>query len=338
MSLFLDHKYVNLVSPRLEKFKRKNQKSYNFRCPLCGDSQKSKIKARGYFFVRGNKIGFYCHNCLESMSLGDFLKKFDSGLYEQYIFEIYGKNETIEKPSFDEFNFKTTFQNKKPDDLFVGYDTVAALPNSHFAQQYIDQRKIPRQFWKDIFFIPDFKELVDKVEPDNEYTLKVGDPRIVFPFRDGEKRIIAFQGRSFKDRGLRYITIKVVKDGPKIFGLDRVSSKDRVYVVEGPIDSLFLPNSIATAGSNLGSDDIPNFDDLVFIFDNERRSKAIVKNMEKIAKQGKKLFVWPSHIQEKDINKLILVGKTSEEIVWMINTNTYQGLSTVIKINEWKRC
>jgi len=342
LSLYIDHKYAALIGPRLDKFKRKNQKTYNFRCPLCGDSKKSKTKARGFFYVRGNKISFYCHNCLRSMPLGKFLEEYDAPLFEQYIFEKF-KDHPKEKETY-EFDFKPKF-SEKIDAIdsntigFFNYSPISDLDDKHFAKEYIEHRRIPKCYWGDIYFIDDFKVLVDRVEPGNNYGLKSEDSRIVFPFRNREKELTAFQGRSFKNSGLRYITIKVDKDAPKIFGLDRVAPNHRVYVVEGVIDSLFIFNSIACAGSNLGSKDIPFFDDMVFIYDNQPRSKEIVQAMKKIVDLGKEICIWPTSPSKKeDINDMILAGKTSENIIDIINANSYKGLAAEIAITEWKRC
>ena len=56
MSLYVDQKYLNLISNKLPLFKKKKDSTYNCRCIICGDSQKKKNKARGYFFANKNKF------------------------------------------------------------------------------------------------------------------------------------------------------------------------------------------------------------------------------------------------------------------------------------------
>ena len=34
-------------------------------------------------------------------------------------------------------------------------------------------------------------------------------------------------------------------DAPKVYGLDRVNENKKIYVVEGPLDSLFVENCVA---------------------------------------------------------------------------------------------
>ena len=71
----VDSKYIGLVSSRLQKFKRVKDNLYNFRCPICGDSQKNKNKTRGYIYQVKNNTNFKCHNCGASMSFNNFVKR-----------------------------------------------------------------------------------------------------------------------------------------------------------------------------------------------------------------------------------------------------------------------
>ena len=77
----VDSKYVNLISARLEKFKRVKTDLYNFRCPICGDSKKNKSKTRGYIYSVKSNTNFKCHNCGASMSLNNFIKKVDPAVH-----------------------------------------------------------------------------------------------------------------------------------------------------------------------------------------------------------------------------------------------------------------
>jgi len=102
---FVDVKYINLISSRLQKFKKVKNNLYNFRCPLCGDSQKNKNKARGYLYQVKNNTNFKCHNCGANISFNNFLKQLDLTIHKQYIFEKFkegntGRNFTAEEPKF----------------------------------------------------------------------------------------------------------------------------------------------------------------------------------------------------------------------------------------------
>ena len=346
MSLYIDHQFIAQISPRLERFKRKSQKIYNFRCPICGDSEKSKTKARGYFYQKGNDMFFRCHNCLESMTLGNFIKHLDTHLYEQYIFERYKQGENghsnYEKPKF-EFKWNVPGRRNSLPEVDTNplgdYPTIASLGIEHPARVYVTKRKIPEQFFGRLFYVPDFKDLVDKFDTDNEFELKSGDVRLVIPFFGPDGKLIAFQGRALGKSSLRYITIKVDKDAPKIFGLDRIDPSKPIYVVEGPIDSMFLDNAIATAGASITLKSLKEIgEDLIFVYDNEKRKKSIVEAMVKMANDGQKVCVWPATLEEKDINDMILAGKTTKEVIDIITENTHSGLSARIAITEWRKC
>ena len=166
---------------------------------------------------------------------------------------------------------------------------------------------------------------------------------MVIPFYDEEKNLVAFQGRALGESKLRYITVKIDKDNHKVFGMDRVSvdmdDEDKmVYVTEGPIDSLFLDNAIATADANLRTA-AKHIDKskLVLIYDNEPRNKDICRQMEQAIEEHFNIVIWPEMIQEKDINEMILSGFSPDEIQDIISKNTYQNLRAKIEFVNWKK-
>ena len=122
---YIDTKYLNIISPYLQQFKKKGDNLWNFRCPYCGDSQKSQTKARGFVFRKKNDLFFKCHNCGTGASLGNLVKTIDSKTYKDYIMERYktgsgGTKGTITpKP---EFKFNAPVFRKK--DIFKYYHIV----------------------------------------------------------------------------------------------------------------------------------------------------------------------------------------------------------------------
>ena len=247
MPSYIDTKYVNLVSSRLPLFKRKHQGLYNFRCPFCGDSQKSKTKARGYLYQKKTDLFYRCHNCGQSNTFSNFIKKLDGELHKQYVLERYkegvtGKGQNTENPVFK--HEKPVFHTK------INLPRISDLDDQHFAKKYLINRAIPPKFLSYLYYTEDFKNFVTKVTK-REYDLNEKEQRIIIPFFDKNKQLITFQGRAFTNTLLRYITIKMNEDSPKIFGLDRLNLEKQFYVVEGPFDSMFLPNCIAMAGSDV---------------------------------------------------------------------------------------
>src|SRR6478752_3623601 len=84
---WVDQKYVMLLSSRLRNFKRKGPSNYNFSCPLCGDSETDKRKARGYIYESKGTPYFHCHNVCGGMAFTTLLKRLDALLFQQHRIE-----------------------------------------------------------------------------------------------------------------------------------------------------------------------------------------------------------------------------------------------------------
>lgn len=327
---WLDIKYINLLSGRLEHFKRKGETLFNFRCPICGDSDKNSFKARGYIYGKNGKMFYRCHNCGAGMTAKNFIRIVDGELYKQYVQEGFsesGHRRPTFKPDIGKF---TTPKFKKKGPLSK-LKTVSQLAYDHPVKQYVVDRMIPNKFHGELFYAPKFFTFCNTVIPDKFPDVKKDHPRLIIPFLDQYKNVFGFQGRSFGKVDPKYLTI-MIDDRPKIYGLDRVDFSKKNYILEGPIDSMFLDNAVAMAGSDIG--DHFDFSNSVFIFDNEPRSEIIVKKMEKKIAMGNNVFIWPSEVKQKDINDCVLEGL---EIQSIIDKHTFSGLSAQMALTEWKR-
>lgn len=338
MSLYLDKKFIGMVSRKLDKFVVKKENLYNFRCPYCGDSSKNPNKRRGYlyYYPKGHGMQFRCHNCGKSASLGNFIKFIDPLTYRQYRMEKYKNGTQKEKVKATE---EYQFDGRLGVASFLKLPSIIQLHDEHWVRQYVEYRKIPKKFWRDLFYIDDFKKLIDRLEPGNKYRLLENDARLIIPFRSPNKRgLIAIQGRALTTCSLKYITIKIQKNAPKIYGLDRVDKDKTVLITEGPIDSMFLPNCVASAGADLVEWDVP-FNRRVYIFDNEPKNPQILKRMEKVIQDGANILIWPSTIHSKDINDLVVHHqKTEEDLLEIIRRNTFSGLKAKLKLSIWRKC
>ena len=331
---FIDAKYIGLVSPRLQKFKQVKNNLYNFRCPYCGDSQRNKNKTRGYIYQLKNDHNFKCHNCGMSKSFTNFLKDLDTSLYDQYVMERYkngitGKNSNTPNPVFD---FKEPiFKNPKQFDL----PTIAELNTEHPAKVYLKNRKIPDKFLDQLYYCENFKKWTNQQKYTFESTNQ-DEPRIIIPLiNHGE--IIGFQGRSLnKYSKIKYITIILDESHPKIYGLDSIDWDQTVYITEGPIDSMFVNNAIAMVGADIDKMFLLHHYevDFVMVYDNEKRNKQIVERMEKAINLKLPIVIWPSDVNEKDINDMVLAGL---DVNSMLKSNTYSGLEAKAKLISWKR-
>jgi predicted RNA-binding Zn-ribbon protein involved in translation (DUF1610 family) len=319
----IDSKYIGLLSSRLQKFKRVKADLYNFRCPLCGDSQKNKSKTRGYFYQVKNNTNFKCHNCGASLSFNNFLKELDSTLHKQYIMEKFkeghtGKNFVVEKPKFD-FD-KPVFKKK------LDLPKASEIP---IAKEYLERRKVdPEKF----YFADKFKQWVN-TQKQTFNTITRDESRIIIPMYDKDYNLIGFQGRALGPSPNKYITVMLSDDAPKIYGLEKVDSSKSIYIVEGPFDSTFIENAVAMCGSDV---DIRSFGwrDYIYVFDNEPRNREIVNRISKTIDRGDKVVIWSSNLKEKDINDLVLAG---HNVMDMLKSNTHIGLEAKIKFNNWKK-
>jgi transcription elongation factor Elf1 len=336
MSVFIDRSFLLQVSPKLQRFTKKKDDLYNFRCPLCGDSQKNKTKTRGYVFRKKNDYFYMCHNCGVSTTFYNFLKQVDPNLVQEYQLERYKNgeagNNNYPKPEFEEHKQEAPKFKKS-----LELPTIDSLPEAHFAKNYVQQRRIPETFYSQLYFAEDFAAFIQSlgIEKDG---LHKNDQRLVIPFYDAEKNLVAIQGRALGESKLRYITLKLHDDNRKVFGLDRINEEEMIYVVEGPIDSMFLENAVATADSNLES--ITNTFDktkVVLVFDNEPRNKEIVKKIDNAIENHYNVVIWPEMIESKDINDMVLEGFSPDEIQDIISKHTFVNLRAKAEFVNWKK-
>ena len=320
----IDSKYIGLVSSRLSKFKRVKANLYNFRCPICGDSQKHKNKARGYFYQVKVNTNFKCHNCGASLSFNNFLKQIDPTLHRQYTMEKFkdgfagGNNFVVEEPKFD---------FKKP--IFKKKLNLPRASEVKLAKQYLERRKLDATKF---YFAEKFKEWTNTQKQTFD-TIGRDESRIIIPLYDTDKTLIGFQGRSLVPNSVKYITVMLKDDAPKIYGLDQVDSQKPIYVIEGPFDATLVKNSVAMCGSDI---DLRTFgwSDYIYVYDNEPRNREIVNRISKTIDRGDKVVIWPTSTEHKDINDMVMGG---QNIMNVLESNTYSGLKAKIKFNNWKR-
>ena len=320
----IDSKYIGLVSSRLQKFKRVKADLFNFRCPICGDSKKHKNKARGYLYQVKTNTNFKCHNCGASLSFNNFLKQIDTSLHKQYVMEKFkegfagGRNFVVEEPKFE---FKKPVFKKKLD--------LPRADEVSIAKEYLEKRKLdPSNF----YFAYKFKEWANTQKQTFD-TIGRDESRIIIPLHDTEKNLIGFQGRSLGPNSVKYITVMINEDAPKIYGLDQIDNEKPIFIIEGPFDATLVQNAVAMCGSDL---DIRSFgwSDYIYVYDNEPRNREIVNRIAKTIDRGDKTVIWPTTVEEKDINDMVLGG---QNIMSVLESNTYSGLQAKVKFNNWKK-
>ena len=318
----VDSKFIGLVSSRLQKFKKIKTDLYNFRCPICGDSQKNKSKTRGYLYSVKADVNFRCHNCGASMTLSNFLKTIDPVIHKQYVFERFkdghtGRGTVVEDPKF---NFETPIFKKT-----IDLPRASEIP---IAKKYLEKRKLDATKF---YFAEKFQQWVNSHKQTFD-TIHRDESRIIIPLYY-KKDLVGVQGRSLGPNSVKYITTIFYDEAPKIYGLDDIRTRESVYITEGPFDSTFLRNSIAMCGAD-GDVGKWGVSTPVWVYDNEPRSKEITTRISYTIAKGESVVIWPNQIKEKDINDMVLAG---HNIMPLLESNTYQNLEAKVKFNTWKK-
>ena len=350
MSLFLEHQYLLRVSTQFEKFVKKSDGLYCFRCPLCGDGEHGK--ARGYIYrnPKGQGYIYKCHNCGASMSFPKFLELVEPYTYREFQFELLREKresslkfieEKKEAKKFDFFKTsKPSILKDNPNTKYLrGLIRLDTLPDNHPCKEYVKSRKIPESMFKELYFCKKFKEYINTLIPNKFTNVKYDEERLVIPFFDENGTMYALQGRALDPKNpIRYFTIKLDEDKTKLYGLNRVDPSKEILMVEGPIDSLFLPNCIAMSGASVKDDWLTKHKSrITVVFDNEPRNRELCKQMRHIIDDGFKICLWEDGLPFKDINEAILGGYSKEDLINIIHRNTYQGLKAKIKFGLWTK-
>ena len=327
---YLDTKYISLASTQLQKCKKVKNGLWTFRCPYCGDSKKNKNKTRGYIFSAKGDHVFKCHNCGVTRSFSNFLKDNFSMLYDEYVMERYKEgtfNRNVPKPDLTQFITKPIFAKKT-----IDLEDLSSLNNFHVAKKYILDRGIPENKLDRLYYCPNFKEWTNTQKHTFSDTSN-DEARIIIPLNNTDGDLIGFQGRSLSpDAKMRYITIMLDEGAPKLYGLDHINKNETIYIVEGPLDSFFLENSVAMCGSDV---DIRSFgwSDYIWVYDNEPRSRQITDKISKSIDAGDAVVIWPRSIKEKDLNDMVTSGINVKNV---IQSNVYQGLKAKLQLSSWK--
>jgi hypothetical protein len=337
MSLYVDVKYLNMASSRFELFKRKGEYLFNVRCPICGDSQKNKRKMRGYLFKKNNDLLYKCHNCQWSGSFGKLLKEIDTILYKQYVLERFADGETGRGKGHSKpqkvMDFKPVFKKKTLIDQLM--DKLSILPRDHEAVEYALGRGLPKESLSRLYYVDNVQNVVGLNEKYKE-SIKTTEPRLAIPFMDASGRLTAVSLRGMRGEALRYILVKVNEDAPTVYGMDTVDKNKPVIVVEAPLDSLFIPNSIACAGTSFNKIDELGLikEQTTIVFDNQPRNKEVCNLLDKYINLGYNVVIWPSNVSGKDINEMENEGIDSYKL---IQENTFSGLSAKAKYSLWRK-
>lgn len=336
-SLFIDIKYISVVSFRLRNFKSKGGNVYNFSCPICGDSKKIKYKARCYFLLKNNVYRVWCHNCNYSSRFSSFLKTYFPDIYKDYIMDIFNeKNDDNHNSGSINSNIPPPISSSDARLIDKILSRCDKLDDEHICIKYLIERKIPKDKWKYLYYIDDMS-LIGKLSEKYKDKFTKKEDRLLIPFYDFNGKLIAISCRDIRGTSsLKYITANISNDTIPFYGMDRVDINKLVYVVEGPLDSLFLDNCVAAATSDLSKvSKVIYKDKLVLIPDNQNRNKDIAKLYRRFCQNGFKVFVWPDNYPYKDINEMVQNGFDIDKLKEFVDSNVLTGLDLKLRLTKW---
>lgn len=328
---FLQKQFINRVSGYLPRFSWESPVSCNFRCPICGDSKKSKTKRRGYIYEARGNWWYKCQNCGHADYFTNYLKEFHRALYNELIIDAIRSNAP---------NPQAAQPNKVSEPTKVATLDISGLVpvrESDVALSYIKKRMIPEHQWGKLYYTDDFRRVVMNILSDMGADIDAAEkiqpkPAILIPFFINKE--LSFLQARYLEGDFRYQTARF-SDITKCFGVDEVDDSEDIYVFEGPIKSLFIDNSIATADASLerAVDYFPK-EKLVLVFDNEPRAEIGVRKIEKAINAGFRVVIFPEYIKQKDVDDMIIDGIPVND---NISSWVYSGLKAKMMLKQWKR-
>lgn len=264
----------------------------SFAAPCCGDSARNNSKKRGNIILDGKFQNMYkCFNCGTFMSIPEFFKTYGEDLSLSEIDYI----------SRNKVNFSTYQRAINENTLSYIYDTDA-----------IDELSIPREDFKNMLGLVEVDEnpfirnyLMNRRQYSKEKFLYSIRTNKLFVLNLTDKNnVFGIQVRSFnRDDGAKYKTYNcqklheiILRDSVTVpddintlsmlFNICLVDCTSTVTIVEGPMDSFLLRNSVALCGAAKNME-FPFMARFLFDDDKAGREHAI----EKI-REGYEVFLW----------------------------------------------
>lgn len=307
----------------------------NARCPVCGDSFKDKHKKRFWIYPskKGDHYNCGCFNCGYNKPFHVFLKDYFPEEYRDYLMESFKDRQSFAKPQVEEVKEKKFI----PELQFC--ERLDTLPGNHPIIKYVSNRCIPVEKYDRLWFTREWQKLVNSVNP-GSYCVEESEPRLVIPIFDNKGKIESFQGRALRDNAnAKYMTIKACEHSTKVYGQDTIDPLKTVYLLEGPIDSLFVDNAGAITGGQMALSDVPYKNMRVWVLDNESRHPDTTHRLNSLIEAGEKVVMWDNcPWPSKDINEMIKEdGATKLEIMQYLKDNTVSGLAAKLRFKAWNK-
>jgi predicted RNA-binding Zn-ribbon protein involved in translation (DUF1610 family) len=290
-----------------EKYKiEKTKQSIQFACPMCGDSHQYPSRKRAHIYFDSGH--FHCYNECGGMSIRKFLDYFDQKLSIEEVKFNFDKPITQWKGSESDLRSTVYYQLHKysiTKEELVERLKYEWIKEGDTAWRYLESRNLLEYI--DHFMVsPDGRLAILNLGPDwsdDYYNRVIGVQTRALITNSGPKYLTYTIERLNEEMGRKYKiepgTDVYMNRHSQIFKSLWIDESRPVTVLEGPIDSLFISNSIALAGITKTIKGIESHPQYRFLLDND--SVGIIKSKEKIT-QGKRVFNWNAFIQDHNLN------------------------------------
>lgn len=350
----IEEKVQNILDSKFKKdsFHKRQIDHYadriNFACPFCGDSLKDPRKKR--FNIYLNSLSCHCFNCNHHAGINSFLKQFDEELSMEdkiQVHEIQQSSKKFERrisSNQSSFAFQLLDKLAVPKSILFDMLKLTTPYKSKECSDYLNSRKINIKQWKYFAYNEKSKELyilninsndriigmqIRQLDPNSKKSRYLTRSLSKIYSDIFKKDILVLIERLLKSmtNGEKYI---MEEDGVENIqaNLDRLSGLFNVMnvdmnmpltIVEGPIDSLCISNSIALQGATKLNDYFDDIKKVRYLFDNDKIGKE--HSMNKL-KSNKKVFLWGMYLKKmnlnsskiKDINDIIKLNAFNTEI------------------------
>lgn len=353
---YIEYKYLNQISYKLEGFHKQRENLFNFRCPFCNDSKKDKSKKRGYIYDKENKTRYICHNCGVSLPFYKFLNHIDDNVYRQFKLENFKAvsgyiEKTDAEESFTTKDIKKHFENNYLKKCIL-LDKIDVDDLLYPVKEYCIKRKLPEEFFNKIYACNDINDITNLIPKfkDKKY------PKfqcMVLPFFKKDNTYNFLQCRTIEKNtnpSYRFNTFELKENSIKLWGEFRINWSKQVFVLEGAIDAMFVDNAVALAGSSvydsfeyikmkqlqeLGKNDLSK---IVVCYDNDYKdNKEILKQLKKRLQEGYSVVIYDKQFKSKDINNIILdYDWTQEEVNEYLKKRVFFGLKATLELSKYK--
>ena len=273
-------------------------------CPYCGDSHDDTYKKRGSIYW--DSLQYHCFNCSQHGDVYSLLKDHHIGFKDRedsikvidFIQEHKITASTVEVLEHDVFK-KIYDLAPTRDELKAtfGFKEIEAGDPGYF---YLRGRMLSHKLENFMYSPKDRRMVVLNLAPNG--------------------KVIGFQTRALsKHKSARYLTYDIekiyqemkkdmgvsidelisLKKISTLFGVLLVDLQRQVTMFEGPIDAMFMQNSIGLATAGRSTDEFDEIPTIRYMFDNDVTGKK--KMMEKL-RRGKEIFMWTKFLDDTKLD------------------------------------